>query len=144
MIDCHHFVLLLRFDSRHVKKDLTDYKFFCFNGEPKLCQVISNRSTNETIDFYDMDWNRQIGLVGLNDGVHNSKVEQKCPNSYEKMKLFAQVISKGKKFSRIDFYDINGNCYFGEITFYPNSGYGSFRPHEWNNIIGGWIDLNLL
>lgn len=42
-------------------KDLKDYKFFCFNGEPRYCQVISDRNTDEKIDFYDMHWKRLVG-----------------------------------------------------------------------------------
>ncbi len=45
--------------------DLPDYKFFCFNGEPKYCQVIRDRRSKETIDFYDMEWKHQE-FVGLN------------------------------------------------------------------------------
>ena len=121
--------------------DLVDYKFFCFNGIPKLCQVISDRNTEEKIDFYDMDWNRQDGLVGLNTKVHNSSYIIDEPKTFATMKEIAGKLSKGFPFSRIDLYEINGRCYFGEITFFPLSGFGWFNPLEWNNIIGDWLEL---
>ena len=57
--------------------DLTDYKWYCFNGEPKYCQVIQDRSAIETIDFYDIDWHHQdfIGLIGLNTVANHSSIE---------------------------------------------------------------------
>lgn len=130
--------------SRGEIEDLLDYKFFCFNGEPKYCQVISDRSTDEKIDFYDMDWNRivgLVGLVGLSDHIHNSDKDLPCPSSYKEMQAFAKKLSKDIPFSRIDFYEINHQPYFGEITFFPASGFGSFRPDEWNERMGEMIAI---
>lgn len=134
-------MILLRIEKKQSRQDLRDYKFFCFNGEPKLCQVISDRSTDEKIDFYDMGWNRLIGLIGLNPEAHNSDEAIECPCSFEEMKRLVGVLAAGLPFSRIDFYDINGSPYFGEITLYPNGGYGWFRPDEWNEKLGNLIVL---
>lgn len=124
-------------------RELTDYKFFCFNGEPKLCQVISERSTDEQIDFYDMEWNRINGLVGLSANVHNSINGHKKPLTFDNMKEIASKLSQRLKFARVDLYEVNGKCYFGEITLYPASGFGKFRPEEWNIEIGSWLNLNI-
>lgn len=127
-------------DFEHVN-DLVDYKFFCFNGEPKLCQVISDRRTEEKIDFYDMVWRRVEGLVGLNPTIHNSTYHTPCPESFDQMKYIASILSQNIPFSRIDLYEINGHCYFGEITFFPAGGMGVFRPDEWNYRLGDLIVL---
>lgn len=77
--------------------ELKDYKIFCFNGEPRYCQVISDRNTDEKIDFYDMHWKRLVGLVGLvglNDKVHNSEYAIPCPESFENMKQMASLLAK--------------------------------------------------
>lgn len=124
--------------------ELKDYKFFCFNGEPCLCQVISDRSTDEKIDFYDMDWHQVKGLLGLvNDfsKIHNSEEEIPCPTSYDQMKQMANELAQNIPFSRIDLYEINGKPYFGEITFFPASGFAKFRPDEWNKVIGDWVKI---
>ncbi len=123
------------------KKELVDYKFFCFHGTPMLCQVISDRSEDEKIDFYDMNWKRQNGLIGLSYNVRNAEVAMPSPHSFEQMKRNAAILSCDIPFSRIDFYEINGRCYFGEITLYPNAGFGKFRPNEWNEEIGKWLKL---
>lgn len=126
--------------------NLHDYKFYCFNGAPRLCQVISDRAINEKIDFYDMNWNKlekMIGLICPTDHISNSNDTIPCPLSFEKMKNCAHLLSQNIPFSRIDFYDISGHTYFGEITFYPASGLGSFYPIEWNKKIGDWINLPL-
>lgn len=57
------------------------------------------------------------------------------------MKENAAALSKDLPFSRIDFYEVAGEMYFGEITFYPASGFGTFEPEEWDIILGDWITL---
>lgn len=121
--------------------DLADYKFFCFNGEPKYCQVIRDRSTNETIDFYDMGWNL-MSFVGLNPNVKNGIHPVECPPNFKKMVNFCRILSQESPFTRVDFYIVNGKEYFGEITFFPMSGFGTFTPSEWNEKIGSLIQLD--
>lgn len=120
--------------------DLTDYKFFCFNGEPTYCQVIRGRNTEESIDFYDMDWNHQE-FCGLNPKVQNGKVPVERPVHLDTMKDVCKRLAKNIPFARVDLYVINEKEYFGEITFYPHGGMGVFRPDEWNTRIGDLINL---
>lgn len=137
-------ILAEKFMVDDSEEAIKDYKFFCFDGMPCLCQVISDRDTDEKIDFYDMGWNRQIGLIGLSlsTKVHNSDKDIPCPHSFEEMKRMASVLSKGIPFVRIDFYDINGKAYFGEMTFFAASGFGLFRPDEWNEKLGSLIKIS--
>lgn len=121
--------------------ELRDYKFFCFNGNVLLCQVISDRFYNEKIDFYDIDWKRIDGMVGLAEGVENSADVIPKPIHFEQMVDNAKKLSQGIPFVRIDQYEVKGHIYFGEITFFPNSGFGSFSPKYWNEILGKWLVL---
>lgn len=123
--------------------ELTDYKFYCFNGEPKYCQVIGDRTTEETIDFYDMDWVRQE-FIGLNPDVKHSFKPAAKPAALSEMINIARKLSQGQPFLRVDLYSINNRPYFGELTFYPASGYGFFKPKEWDKKLGDMIDLSLL
>ena len=121
--------------------DLIDYKFYCFGGEPRYCQVIKDRRVRETIDFYDTNWILQP-FTGLGLGLgfpHGSYTEK--PKNYETMLLIARKLSAGTKFVRIDLYNINGHVYFGEFTLYPKSGLGIFLPDEWNKKIGDMLHL---
>lgn len=119
--------------------DLFDYKFFCFNGEPEYCQVISGRNQVMSIDFFDKNW--------IHQSFHEpkifpfAKVKPVKPIGYELMLDFARKLSKGIPFVRIDLYNIKGKIYFGEITFYPTSGFGGFSPEEWDLKFGKLIKL---
>lgn len=121
--------------------DLSDYKFFCFEGGPKYCQVIRDRNTKETIDFYDMDWNHQE-FVGLNPRTCNGLQPVAKPEKFEEMVDICCKLANGIPFVRIDLYVIDEKIYFGEITFFPASGYGEFKPAAWNYTLGGLINLN--
>ena len=126
-----------------ISKDLRDYKFYCFDGEPKYCQVICDRNIKETIDFYDMEWKHQE-FTGLSHPHRpNSNNPIPIPSSFATMKEAARILSWNIPFVRIDFYEINGKMYFGEITFFPASGFGDFEPDKWNYILGDEIHLKL-
>lgn len=135
-------------NNRTSETDLTDYKFFCFNGEPLYCQVIRNRNTKETIDFYDMEWNHMpfIGLVPMFDkSLYGNGYESVSrPLKLEEMKKIAKLLSKSIPFLRVDLYYVNNRVYFGETTFFPASGIGTFVPEEWNLKLGELIDLSIV
>lgn len=103
--------------------------------------MISDRGQNETIDFYDMNWKHQE-FTGL---AFPHKPFSKCvipkPVTFENMKGLATVMSKEIPFLRVDFYEVNGKMYFGELTFYPASGFGEFEPGIWNEKLGDMIKL---
>lgn len=121
-------------------QDLPDYKWYCFDGEPKYCQVIQDRSNRETIDFFDTNWVHQE-FVGLNPTADNASEEPSRPEDLDVQIRIARELSKGIPFSRIDLYSIRGETLFGEITFYPNSGVGQFRPEKWNIQLGEYIKI---
>ena len=127
-------------------QDLTDYKFFCFNGEPKYCQVIRDRHTKETIDFYDMEWKHQefVGLLpqsNIADSISNGLTSVARPKNLDEMKEICRKLSKEIPFVRVDLYVIDDKNYFGELTLYPASGMGVFTPEEWNDKLGDLLTL---
>ena len=119
-------------------KDLNDYKFYCFNGKAEYCQVISGRTTNETIDFYDTEWYHQP-FFGLNPIARNNP-----PQNYKLMVNLASTLAgiSESPFVRVDFYNVEGKIYFGEITYFPAGGFGTFTPKEWNLKLGAKITLS--
>ncbi len=128
----------ISYENGH-KIDLKDYKFFCFGGEPKYCQVIGGRETKMVIDFFDENWNHQP--FHEPHDIPFADVTPAKPKNYEEMRKLAAILSEDKPFSRIDFYDINGKIYFGEITFFPTAGMGGFYPEEWDRKFGDLILL---
>jgi len=117
---------------------LNDYKFMCFHGEVKCCFLCAERNEKgkAKIIVYDREWkNMEFGR----DQVYHMDIPK--PANYEKMIWFAEKLAKDFPFVRIDFYEINGQLYFGEITFNPASGMEGFTPEGWDNILGSWIEL---
>lgn len=119
--------------------DLPDYKFFCFNGEPMYCQVVSGRNTKKGIDFFDLDWIHQPFREPKR--YPNADIVPNKPKCLDEMRHLAAQLAEGKAFSRIDFYEVNGKVLFGEITFFPTSGLGVFEPEEYDAILGKMIKL---
>lgn len=125
----------------HELHDLRDYKFFTFCGVPKIVHIVSNRQNQdeETYgDFFDMDYNH----LDLTMGHNNAPVPPEKPKNFEKMKEFAEKLSEGTKHLRVDFYEADGQLYFGELTFFQDSGFSDIQPPEWDGILGGWISLD--
>ncbi len=118
--------------------ELRDYKFFCFDGEPKAMFIASDRGIGETkFDYYDIDFNH----LDIVQHYPNSKKEIKKPINYKKMVELSKKLSKGMKHVRIDFYEVNGKLYFGEITFYHFSGLQPFNDKKWDELFGSWLHL---
>lgn len=117
----------------------TDYKVMCFNGVPKLIQVHIDRfQSTYTNDFYTVDWKK----TSISQGVPNSNFEVPKPKNLELMLDISKFLSKGTFFVRIDFYELEGKLFFGEMTFYPTSGFTNFKNDEDDYKIGSWINLD--
>ena len=117
--------------EKEQKQGLTDYKFFCFNGKPYCVQVDTGRYNGHRQNFYDMQW-RSLGVhctYPEGEGVER-------PESFEEMKTLAAQLSKDFLFVRVDLYNVGGKIYFGELTFYPSSGYGKFKPDRFDFDMG--------
>jgi len=121
--------------------ELKDYKFFCFNGEPKIIQVNYNRSIDHRLNFYDTKFN--YVHIQLKPHLTNPNKLIDKPSNLDKMLILAKTLSKDYPFVRVDFYSINDKVYFGELTFTPNSGYKEFKPAEFNFEMGSWLELPL-
>ena len=128
------------FLTDNIHTDLADYKFFCFHGVPRYCQVITDRSTSEKVDFFDMDWHHQP-FTGLMKPFPPAKQVPSKPVNFDRMKYACSVLSKNIPFVRVDFYEVQDKMYLGEMTFYPASGFGSFSPKEWDKKIGDLLEL---
>lgn len=103
------------------QKALTDYKFYCYHGEPKFVMVcIGRKNSRASYYFYDLNWN----LMRINsDGLNAPKdfVVDK-PKNFNEMLTIAKELSEDFKFVRVDLYNLLGKIIFGEMTFTPASG----------------------
>ena len=101
---------------------LLDYKFYCFNGEPKFLYIsegLENHSTAK-ISFLTLDW--QFAAFQRNDYKSFTTLPQK-PECFKRMLEIARKLSEGIKFLRVDLYVIQNEIYFSELTFFPCSGF---------------------
>ncbi len=121
------------------QQEIRDYKLMCFNGKVKCSFVCSDRFSAEglCVTFYDRDWN----VMPFERHYPRAKVPAERPLNYDKMVEFAERLSKGIAFLRVDFYEVGGRLYFGEMTFYPGSGWEEFTPEKWDVILGSWLDI---
>ena len=125
-------------DASNTDKSIEDYKFFCFNGKPKIMFIATDRATNCCFDFYDMKFNH-LNIQNLHPNA-NKPIEK--PALFEEMIKIAAKLSKGMKFVRIDLYQLNGKVYFGEYTFFHGGAFAPFKPDKWERRLGDWIELN--
>lgn len=120
--------------------ELRDYKFFTFGGVAKALFIATDRqnSTEETkFDFFDMEFRH----LDFTNGHPNADVIPEKPEKFEEMRMLAEKLSKDIPHLRVDFYEVNGHTYFGELTFSHWSGFVPFNPECWDNIFGSWISL---
>lgn len=120
--------------------ELVDYKFFCFDGVVKAMFVASDRQKKgeETkFDFFDENYNH----LNILNGHPMANVPPKKPSNFEKMKELAEKLSQNIPHLRVDFYEVDGKIYFGELTFFHWSGFVPFEPQEWDTIFGEWLAL---
>ena len=120
--------------------ELRDYKFFCFNGEVKALFIATDRQkAGEEVkfDFFDPDFN----WLPFKQRHPNASVHPEKPVCFEEMKKLAVRISAGIPHVRVDFYEVNGRIYFGEMTFFHFCGMVPFDPEEWDAIFGEWLRL---
>ena len=115
--------------------EIKDYKIHNFNGKPQFILVCDGRFSKEGIteDFYDTAWNH---MSIKRPNVPNKIKQHDKPLALEKMLELSAVLAKDIPFVRTDFYEIDGNIYFGEITFFPASGLKRFEPNNWDYDLG--------
>ena len=117
--------------------ELNDYKIMCFNGEPKFVWVDCGRYSNHTKNIYDLDWNLQPFKMTY----PISKTPIARPENLDKMIELAKILCKDFAFVRVDFYNVDGKIYFGEMTFTSMSGTDKFEPEKYDLELGNMLTL---
>lgn len=113
-----------------------DYKFFCFNGEPKFAYVATDHFEGQVsnISIYDLEWN----LLDITYG-HHPKNKVAAPATLDKMIEISKKLSKEFPFVRVDFFELDEKPVLSELTFYPGGGFNKISPlsadEEWGNML---------
>lgn len=120
-------------DATQKNGNLFDYKIFCFGGKPEYIICVGGRYTdNYHHVVYDTGWNKLDVIIG--DSSNN--MEYQKPDTFDEMMKIAKILSEDFPTARIDLYSIEGKIYFGEITFFPWSGYMQFKPDSFDFELG--------
>ena len=124
-------------DPTNADLGVSDYKFLCFGGEPKYIVYDKDRFSEHKRNFYDTQWNYRE--INSDVDCFGDVVEK--PKNLDAMLDIARKLSADFPAVRVDLYNIDGKIYFGELTFYPWSGYVQFTPDEFDFELGDYFTL---
>lgn len=122
----------LLIDETNPTAGINDYKIFCYKGKPLYIVVDVDRYIGHKRNFYDVSWNN----LHINSDCSACDRELPKPENFDRMLEIAAQLSGDFPYVRVDLYNINGKIYFGELTFYPWSGYVQFEPDEFDYLLG--------
>ena len=124
----------------YLSEEIFDYKFFCFNGEPKIINIGQKSEIDKQtrVSFLDLDW--KFMPFQRSDFKRIESLPPK-PECLDELMELARKLSKGTKFVRTDFFVIERNIYFSEFTLYPTSGLIQFEPEEADIEVGSWLEI---
>lgn len=122
-----------------------DYKIMCFHGEAKMLFLnigLSTKNGEHADDAYCNIYDRDFQLLPITDERENYKGNDIVkPENWDEMIKYAEILSKPFRHCRVDFYNVDGKIYFGEITFHHGGGCNGIEPEEWAYKMGDWISL---
>ena len=123
--------------------NLVDYKFYCYNGYADAVLLCVDRQAGDS-KFYFFDKHWQLKRYNKRGKEAPSDFTLPKPDGIDEMFALASELSKGYPFVRVDFYNIDGRIYFGEMTFFPASGFDANRLPESDMHFGSMIDLSTI
>lgn len=129
-----------KFLETNKSKALSNYKFHCFNGEPRYVRIEQGLHADDSIrvGFYDLDLKEMPFKRSIRKSL-GYEVEK--PDNFTEMIEISRKLSRDIPFVRVDLYNVSGRIYFSELTFYPSGGYVWYEPSEWNSKVGDMLEL---
>lgn len=135
--DVHKRIIAEKFISSN--GDLRDYKFFCFNGKVRLFKIDFGRHIEHHANYYSPAGELlPFGEKVCSPDFSHTEV---IPDNLSEMIVLAEKLSKNVPFLRVDFYNVEGKIYFGELTFFPAGGVGAFTDEKWDIELGNYLSL---
>ena len=116
---------------------INDYKFLCFNGKPEFIVYDVDRYLGHKRNFYDTTWK----YLNISSDCPNFGDIVERPEKLEEMLEIAKILSENFPAVRVDLYCVQNKIYFGELTFYPWSGYVKFEPDKFDFVLGEKFNL---
>ncbi|MCR5250601.1 MAG: glycosyl transferase [Lachnospiraceae bacterium] len=125
--------------EEYLGDDIETYKFYCFNGVPRLVYVMTTEGEKHYIDYFDPDWKHLDVYRVDRPGVPDPAMIERPPHLNEMLDI-AAALSKPFPLVRVDLYDLE-KVYFSELTFTPAGGFLRLDPPETEREWGDWLDL---
>lgn len=116
--------------------EIIDYKFYCYNGKCRHFLICKDRKTKTKYINYDLNFN----CIKLSPNSYVTKDKFKCNKNFNIMLEIAEKLAKPFPLVRVDFYDVDGKIYVGELTFSPGGGFNTYYE-EWDNKLGDYLVL---
>jgi hypothetical protein len=119
------------------RTSLLDYKFFCFDGIPRIVQVDVDRFSCHRRSMLDTAWRELPFQLAYPRPIRSPD----RPTNLDEMLAVAGALSEGLPFVRVDLYCVQRRTFFGEMTFFPGAGIEPFEPYEWDRRLGDMLRL---
>ncbi len=126
-----------------LKDDIEDYKIYCFHGEPKYIRVQKKLKGHGKINnYYDLNWKLTDIETGLPNFYRKPEIIFSKPKNFDLMLNYSKKLSEEFVFVRVDFYNIDGKIYLGELTFTPSNLMFKLKNKQQSLFMGNFIDLS--
>lgn len=122
----------LLINEKNPQAGVNDYKIFCYGGVPKYIIVDVDRYIGHKRNFYNTNWEN----LHITSDCPSADRDINKPENFDKMLEIATILSADFPFVRVDLYNCSGKIYFGELTFYPWSGYVQYNPDDADYLLG--------
>lgn len=128
----------LLINKEYPEAGIEDFKILCFRGEPYYIIVDKDRYIDHKRNIYTTSWER----VNVSTDHEQFETPYPEPLNFQEMLDVARKLSADFPFVRVDLYNVEGRIYFGELTFYPWTGYVQFNPDEFDYTLGELMDCS--
>lgn len=152
-----YYILSQEYQYKHIKRKVVvelllqdnmgripnDYKLHFINGKLVFIYVSVDREGENKRNIYDPNWQLlEFSWLSKEKNPETTKGNNiPRPLSLDKMKQFGEVVASRFPLVRVDFYDIEGHLYFGEVTLYHGSGFDIFTPGKYDQMFGRMLRI---
>ena len=121
-----------------------DYKLQCFDGKFDNIFVAEGRFSKRGVRYHYFDRNWNYLPYSTYDNLDHSFLQNLKPKCFEEMIEIAEKLSAGFPQMRVDLYEVDGKVYFGELTFFTQSGFDTSITHEADCLLGEKLRLHFI
>jgi len=124
-----------------------NYRIHCMSGNVEIISVnlYLGSTKNYVARKFNKKWeplNFRFGSEEIKESTSNEYTDIPKPVNFDRMIYIAEDIAKSFAYVRVDFYEVDGKMYYGEITFHDSGGYDKIIPFNWDEKFGEKIKLN--